>query len=87
MDGLIDEECDCDSGKTHGERLHGGEGEPIYAAGVPMILFCTNLNNDILNLERSGDSRTKARSFRQVLSHNRAAEELQPPSQVLTKPL
>ena len=29
MDGLIDEECDCDSGKEHEERMEGGEGELI----------------------------------------------------------
>ena len=29
MDGLIDEGCDCDSGKEHEERIEGGEGEHI----------------------------------------------------------
>jgi len=29
MDGLIDEGCDCDSGKEDKARLEGGEGELI----------------------------------------------------------
>jgi len=29
IDALIDEECDCDSGKDHEERMEGGEGELI----------------------------------------------------------
>jgi len=29
MDGLIDEGCDCDSGKEQEERMGGGEGELI----------------------------------------------------------
>ena len=64
MDGLIDEGCDCDSGKEHEERMEGGEGELILASGVRTIVPCTNLNNDILNLERSRDSGIEVRSFR-----------------------
>jgi len=64
MDGLIDEGCDCDSGKEHEKRMKGGEGELIEAAGVRTIVPCTNLNNDISNLEKSCDPRTKARRFR-----------------------
>jgi len=30
MDGLIDEGCDCDSGKEHEERMDGGKGELLY---------------------------------------------------------
>ena len=40
------------------------EEELIYAAGVRTIVLWTNFNNDILNLERSRDLRTKERSFR-----------------------
>jgi len=29
MDGLIDEGCDCDSGKEDEEMMEGGEGELI----------------------------------------------------------
>ena len=29
MDELIAEECDCDSGKEHEERMEGGEGDLI----------------------------------------------------------
>jgi len=64
MDGLINEGCDCDSGKEHEERMEQGEAELIWTARIPTIVPCTNLNNDILILERSRDPRTKARSFR-----------------------
>ena len=62
--GLIDKGYDCDSGKEHEERIDGCEGELLWAAVVHRIVFCTNLNKDILNIGRSRDPRTKARSFR-----------------------
>jgi len=65
IDELIDEGCDCDSRKEHKERMKEGEGEPIDAAGIRMIVSCTNLNNDAANVERSHDLRRKARSLRQ----------------------
>ena len=64
IEGLIYEGCGGDSGKEDEERIEGGEGQLIWAVGVRMIIPCTNLNHDILHLERSGDPRTQVRSFR-----------------------
>jgi len=64
IDRLIDEGCDSNSRKEHEERMEGGEGELIETTEVRTLVPCTNLNNDILNLERSREPRTQARSLK-----------------------